>query len=288
MKFLIPISVVALWLLSSCIKNNPDPSWIRIEKWILKDNTELDEGELTQNFSDVYVTVDSKIIGFFELPVTLPLLLEGQHEIKLYPVIKNNGISATKKIYPHCQSYTTTVNLVKNETLTLNPETKYYSNSVFWIEDFENSSYQIDDNNSSTSGKFYKENDASILQYGNYYGHIQVTNTDSLWIGKTTPPLSLPKNGTEIYLEIDYMNTNSLLTGVNAITSSGVKDNPNIQLNKQASGQPKWKKIYIELKEIVSYSSNATNFEIYFKAIYDSELLTGDVYIDNIKIVYPQ
>jgi hypothetical protein len=47
-----------------------------------------------------------------------------------------------------------------------------------------------------------------------------------------------------------------------------------------------WKKIYIELKEIVSYSVNSTLFETYFRIELPESKSEGIVYIDNLKIVY--
>ena len=38
--------------------------------------------------------------GIFEVPFKIPILKSGSVSIKVYPVVKNNGISATKKIYP--------------------------------------------------------------------------------------------------------------------------------------------------------------------------------------------
>lgn len=286
MKIILQISSLFLLFLVSCVKNNPDPAWLEISAWTLTENLDIEEGELSHNFTDVYVYVDDKIVGIFEVPVKLPILKEGSHKITLYPVIRNNGISATKKIYPFCEPQVVYVNLVKNQTTSIQATTRYDDQSVFWIEDFENSTFQIDDSDPNSTGTLTKENDPTILKYGNFYGDIYVNSADSIWFGKTTPVMSLPKSGAEVYLEIDYMNTNTLLTGVNAITGSEVKDNPNIQLNAQDASDLKWKKIYIELKEIVSASVNATGFEHYFKSILDANLTEGHVYIDNIKIVY--
>lgn len=284
MKLIYLIGLV--YLLQGCIKNNPDPAWIEINSWTLAENLDVEEGELTQNFTDVYLTVDDKIIGFFELPIKIPLLQEGSHKLTLYPAIRNNGISATKKVYPFCKPYVITVNLEKNQTVTLSPTTQYYTETKFWIEDFENTTFNIDDSSPYSQTNMTKGSDPAILAYGNFYGAVTLNHTDSVWWGKTTPAMALPKNATEVYLEVDYHNTNSILTGVNAITNGSVNDNPNIQLNPQVESEVKWKKIYIELKEIVSYYVNADSYEIYFKSIIDASLDTGKVNIDNIKIVY--
>ena len=57
------------FILSSCIKNNPDPVWLEVHEWTLESNSELStlEGELTHNFTEAWVFVDDKIVGVFEL-----------------------------------------------------------------------------------------------------------------------------------------------------------------------------------------------------------------------------
>lgn len=285
MKFFTKIGLISLLFLSSCVKNNPDPSWIKIESWVLNENLDVEEGELSHSFTDVYVTVDDKLIGIFEVPVRLPLLEEGEHKISLYPVIRNNGISATKKIYPFCEPYTVTVNLKKNEVHTITPETRYYDGTEFWIEDFENTVFKIDDNNAYSTAKLVKSSDPAILRYGNYFGHVPLTAADSMWLGKT-PEMALPKSAAEVYLEIDYITGNSLLTGVYAISPNDLIDNPNIQLNPQDESQLQWKKIYIDLKEIVSSSVTATAFSHYFWAILDEGKSSSNIYLDNIKVVH--
>ena len=81
----------------------------------------------------------------------------------------------------------------------------------------------------------------------------------------TTSKLELPKNGAEVYLEIDYIINSDLLSGIIAYDlNNSTEKHPNIQLNKQKSNSKTWKKIYIDLKEIVSKSNNAIYFKNYF------------------------
>lgn len=275
---------LVLFITNSCVKNNADPSWIYINKWTLQANKTNLEGELTENVTDVYLLVDNQIIGYFELPIKIPLLMDGSKVITVYPAIHDNGISATKTTYPFLQPYSLTCNLVKNQTATINPVTKYYTNTKFWIEDFEDAGIKI-----QTSPDFppllTTGSDPSILKYGQRYGWVHLTKQDSIWMG-ATQKISLPQYGAEVYLEIDYMNTNSLLTGVNSYGTTAFQANPNIQLNAQDENSKKWKKIYINLKEIVSYSLNYNMFEQYLEAQLDAGKNSSDIYIDNIKIVH--
>ena len=286
MKFFLFIFLISIFL-SSCVKNNPDPAWIEVNKWTLESNPNAmyEEGELSQNITDACVFVDEKMMGIFEIPFKIPVLKSGGVNIKIYPVIRNNGISASKKIYPFLSYHEINTEIIQNKTLTINPKTHYNSNVKFWIEDFEDATIKIE-NDPISKVQIHSGDDPSVLKYGNFYGRVTLNASDSLWFGYTNGHLILPKGGKEVYLEIDYYNTNSLTTGLIAETSLDSKNNINIQLNKQDISTIQWKKIYIDLKELVSYSTSAEFFEISFQALYEAGLPKTDIYLDNIKLVY--
>lgn len=288
-------SLPIFFLLSSCVKNNPDPSWLEVLEWEVEANPNLtnEPASLHHNLTEAWVYVDNDLIGVFQVPFKIPLLLEGSKEVQIYPAMRNNGISATKKKYPFMEVYETTVDLVKNETVTISPVTRYKDETKFWIEDFEAPTFDIE--NSSTSlVTLQRVNDPSILVQsinGAYFGRISLDETNNVYSASTTAnsngTLNMPlPSGTDVYLEIDYYTTNNLVTGVLAINDNGVKDNPNVQINEQDPSTIKWKKIYIQLDEVVSLSTDATRFEISLNAILDSGDTYGEINIDNIKAVY--
>lgn len=284
-----------LLILSGCTKNNQDPAWVEISEWDLQSNPSSvnDPGVLSSNLSDAWIYMDGDLVGVFELPVKLPIIKDGAHTFKIYPAIKNNGISATKKIYPFVEPYEVIVELVQNEITNLMPTTRYYSNVKYWIEDFEDASLKLVDGPSSLAS-LQKISSSPILDpqlNGNSFGRISLDATNYFWVGSTIANnngqlnMNLPR-GREVYLEIDYHNTNQLTTGVLAINNDGsTTDNTYIRLNSQ-EGTIKWKKIYLDLREIVSVSTNANYFEFSFQSVLDTDESIGEVNIDNIKAVY--
>jgi len=282
------IFLFSAMVFSSCVKNNPKPAWLTLANWQVVANPSPfanDAGELTQNFTDAWVYVDGKLIGTFELPCTIPVLMSGNKEVRIYPTVRNNGISATKKIYPFCDAYKITLDLVEGQTYNLTPVTQYATATHFWIEDFEDFAVQLE-TDANSNATLVRENSSDIAISG-YYGHIHLNSTtDSLWQA-TTSSMVLPQGGAEVYMEIDYRNDNNLVTGVFAFSSSlGNSQHINIGFNPQPTATMVWKKIYIDLKEIVSYNSTADYYKQYFRALIDSGELQGDIYIDNIKVVY--
>ena len=114
---------------------------------------------------------------------------------------------------------------------------------------------------------------------------IIVSKNKPAWQGKTTTNSSLPQ-GKNIYLELDYLNTTNLLTGVYISNNSGISYNPNVTLNSQIKSNLKWKKVYIDLRQMVSYSINNSIFEQYFNVINNNSNDTSFVLLDNIKLIY--
>ena len=278
---------IITFLLGGCVKNEPAPVWLEIDKWSLEDNPLVDPGHLSHNFTDVWVYVDNKLLGVFELPCKVPVMMEGTNKsIRLYPTIRNNGISATKKIYPFVEPFEVYQDFVPGSTITLSPTTRYYSNCEFWLEDFESSSSKFNDDTESTA-QMTIENNSSIAISGKY-GQIMLNGSnDSLWLGIGSEIVQLPKGGEQVYLEIDYRNTINIEQGLTAVFSDGsISENPYGQMNKQDSGSLKWKKIYFDLKEIVSYYTASIGYKPTLKAFVSESTGSGEIQIDNIRLVY--
>lgn len=288
MKRFIPFLGI-LFLFVSCVKNNPDPSWLEVSAWQLNSNPDLigQQGELTENLSNAWVFVDNDFIGVFEVPFKIPLLMEGFKEIKLFPTILNNGISATKKIYPFVEPYTIVTELKKNEITHLDLTTQYKSITQFTILDFEDANLGFEDSPTSLCN-IVASNDPAIIQpfNGTSFGRVSLTQSLNTWVSATNLDLDYPGSGAEVYLEVDYHITENLLTGLLAVAPSGVTENPNIQLNEQDPSEVYWKKIYIDLKTIISGSPAASYFEHTFQATLGEGKTSAEINIDNLKVVH--
>lgn len=286
MKLILLFSPLVL-LLSTCIKNNPDPSWIKVTDWTLLPNSNYSgaEGQLTKNLSEAWLYVDDELVGVFQLPFKIPILKSGGVTIKLFPAIKNNGIAATKKVYPFMETYETSGVLIKNDTLTINPTTKYKDNLIFTIEDFEDINTNVVNDPNTSTANYILQN--SNLQWfnGNFYAHVDLNAVDSSWIAYTNWASYISK-GKEVYLEIDYRCTNSVTTGLLAVSPSGIVPNTHIRINAQQDNAAVWKKMYIDLREIVGASANSSYFEQTFEAYLDEGLTSSFIEIDNLKLIH--
>lgn len=282
------IFVLFTFILVSCAKEQPQVSWLKIDKWDLIHNPNADnyQGELSHDLSQVFVNMDGKSLGVFELPAKIPIIGEGTHDFVLIPGIINNGIGETKKRYPFAEQYKHPITLVLNDTVSITPTTKYFSSLKFLIEDFESPSMQVDVSAESTA-TIGRNDDPSILKWGSKYGEILLNEENSSISFVTTFGTVLPKLATEVYLEFDYLNTNSLLTSVISHGNGNYFVDPYILVQAQQENKAHWKHIYIDLKEIISYRQTTPINEVQFELKLDDIDASNFFYIDNIKLIYP-
>jgi hypothetical protein len=96
-KILLLFSVSLFFL--GCTKEDLTPSWLKIEPFTLTTDPSS-QGVNSHAITNVWLFMDSKSLGVFELPCVVPILDEGNHTFELIPGVKNNGISAKRIQYP--------------------------------------------------------------------------------------------------------------------------------------------------------------------------------------------
>lgn len=282
MRSILLLSGSICFILSGCIKNNPDPSWLEIKDFTVVANPELTEGELSMHgFTNGWVYINEKFIGTFELPCKIPVLITGQASVRVYPTVIKNGIAASKKLYPFTAPYETTIELVQNETVTINPVTNYIEGTNLIIEDFQGGAVKLIPGNDTQTNLLIES------EGGNSYGRVLLTSSAPYWSaymnkGGDNEAFSFPI-GSEIFLEFECNNTHRLKTSIIYGKLDGtITEQDNITVTTAKDG---WKKMYIELTEVIAYSGG---YAFWFGFKY--ELPEGEseatVLIDNIKIVY--
>lgn len=286
MKFFYALLIFLPLLITGCHEDTT-PCWVTIPS-IELETDEVLEGANSQGISDAWVYMDGTALGVFELPARIPVLAEGTHKFQIFAGIKNNGISATRVKYPFYDDYETELTLTKGSEITINPVVHYKTNLVFELkEDFEDTGIEFDaEAYSDTPMVFIDKTDyPEIVEYGQRCGGIFLTQTDSLFKAITSTYLDLPRNE-DVYIEFDYLNNNAISMGVIAQNSVDYNEHtPLVQMNAQDETEWKWKKIYIDLTEDVSYEIYATSYEIYLLAVIHSDLTEAKIYLDNIKVI---
>lgn len=274
-------------ILSSC-QEDITASWLKIDKIDLITNATT-EGINSHDITDAWVYMDNQPMGVFELPCEIPILDEGEHDFVIFAGIKSNGINSTRIRYPFYKPSEFTLSLIKGETVTYTPNVSYKSDLAFVArEDFEDTGIILgprDQYDTTNIEIISKNNYPDVVEYGDNCGKMTLTSLDSIIQVFTDLQTDIPQG--QIFMELDYMNTNTFAFGLITTTLSTVTTNsPFIQINSQDSDDLKWKKIYLDLTEYLNYLSNPLYFEYFIVGSLDSENSNAVVYLDNIKIVH--
>ena len=268
----------------SCEIINPEeeiPSYIHIDSFQLQINDSIKEGSSSHKITDAWVFIDDELLGTFELPVTLPVLNEGKHILKIRAGIKVNGIADTRDKYPFYDFFTENINLIRGATIEVNPVVEYFNTTVFeWIEDFNGVGISLEPkSNSDTTIK--NINASSLVFEGNGSGEIIMDSNMDFAEVFTSSDYQLPKNKTPVYLELNYKNNFVFTIGIYANNPTQSIQNNIIWINPSSE----WNKIYIDLTQHVSQEINALDFKIFF-GVLNSNNESPEIYLDNIKLLH--
>jgi len=208
MKKNLPANFLMVFILicfGSCEIINPAepvPSYLHFDNIVLQTDSAT-QGSASNKISDVWLYVDNEPLGAYELPVTIPVLKEGSHEIKVRAGVIVNGIAATRVYYPFYNFYITNVNLTSGVITNVSPVVNYYSGTFFSI-----TSFQIINN---TVNSFEGPTAAAYLDASHYLFECASDTT-----------LSLPTNTAPVYMELNYKTNTEFSVGVFAVTAQQV------------------------------------------------------------------
>jgi hypothetical protein len=99
----------------------------------------------------------------------------------------------------------------------------------------------------------------------------------------TSQLFTLPKSAKPVYVEINYNTNNSMAIGIEPIVGTGTTDIDNTVI-KASNGV--WKKMYVNLTEIVTQQGSSTQFRFIITINKDEGVTTVENYFDNFKVVY--
>ena len=274
-------------LLTACELLNPEepiPSYIYIESFEL--DTESFQGSSSEKITEAWLTVDEEFLGAYRLPISIPILKEGEVEIKLEAGIKDNGITATPEIYPFYAPYRTIVNLKPTETVEIRPRTTYLDGIDFaMVENFEQGfqffTYDLDGNENTNiiaSG-------AEIFE-GGKSGRILLTPENPIIevatdISRTFKDVT--KDGIYVYLELNYKTEAEIAFGLLG-TSEGITT-PEKLYEPILFKKDEWNKVYINLTSMI-FSLDADEYQVAILSQLPDGMEEARIWLDNIKLIH--
>jgi hypothetical protein len=275
-----------VFTINACDTFNPEneiPSYLHINKINFSTDFPV-EGSSSHKITDAWIYIDDQKIGVFELPTTVPILLSGQHNLKVFAGVKMNGISATHIDYPFYEVFSKTVNLELTKVDTIEPSVNYYSTVKFpLLESFEDVGVKFEKLSGSDTN-IVRVSDPSLVFEGAYSGAIFLDSQKQLArIGsQQSSLLMLPKNSKPVFLEMNYKNNQHFNIGIVASYGTFTDESTIITINPSEN----WNKIYINLTESINKFPSAFGYYLVITALKDPALSNSSIFLDNLKIVH--
>ncbi len=287
--------ILFIGFISSCqLIDKPEkiPAFIHIEEISFLISNSL-EGTQSEKITDAWIYVDGNLEGIYELPATLPLHYEGNHDISIYAGIKKNGISADREKYPFYTSYAKNVNLVPDSIVEINPVVNYENDLYMWIEDFEdpqakfspfiNSDADITIINSPSNEVFEGKSGAINMNASNYYCELR---TDVLDFNNFPTNLNIPA-----YIEMNYSCNFPFAVGILHKDASvpAYQKQPIITLFPTSTDSIEtWNKTYLFISDATNFYTSASEFDLYIAVSNSQGNDNIKIRLDNIKVIYRQ
>ena len=280
LSLLLSLFVSFFW---GCNKEEPIPSYIYIPSFTVE--AQPDFGTSTSKITEAWVYANNDLLGVFPIPATVPILATGETDIRIFPGIHEAGILARPTIYPFYEPIIMNHVLTAGKIDTLPLVTQYLSSDK--IELALNITFDIGnvltDDLDEDSATF-----VTIVPEGaeGAGGLLLVTDTSSnLSVGNNSL-FSLPANGSQVYIEMEYHNDTKFSVWMRGHQSTGQGDiRPISTINEQED----WNKIYIPLTSFLQTNKWFDYQFVLNLKLTDDEIANGKteakVYIDNIKLL---
>lgn len=283
---MLPLALVALFGCNKADDTSLIPSYISIEK--ISINVNSGQGTAAEQITDVWVYANQKYIGTFELPAKVPLLLEGETDIRLMPGIKLNGISSTRTYYPFFNAIQRNINLVRDSVYDFGKASTQYRNNLefAWMEDFESADPSIDTTLKSNVALVRTSDPNMRFNYpgegGDYSGYVRLTSDTAIFEAMTKEKYEFPAAGSEVFLEMNYKGDNEFVVGVKYLTMGLSVQRPLLYVK----ASPEWNKIYVNLTVPKFDTPSADDFQIFIGAKTDQGDTEGYLLFDNFKLIH--
>ncbi len=275
--------VIWMVVLVSCDKEEPIPSYVYIDQFDV--NAQSEFGTSSSKITEAWVYANGDLLGVFPMPAVVPILEEGDTELKIFAGIHDAGILGRPRIYPFYEPVVMTRHLVRGQIDTLALTTTYLSPQKIKLEmniTFDLGNVMTDDIDEDTS-TFLTLFPEGVEGEG---GLMVVTDSTPKLVVGTNEFVPLPATGSEIYLEMEYHNDIPFSIWLGGHPSATVRE---IQPLSSLNPKMTWNKIYIPLRDLVQ-QTQWSDYQLVFSVdLTEAQIAAGTkkgtVAVDNIKIV---
>lgn len=289
--YILGLCIVGGLFITSCKTDDMTiPSFIEVKAFKVEDNpgnsVSRYEGCFTSDINTVEITVQgngvNELVGVFELPCRVPVLLTGQYDVVLKPAIKLNGISGTRSSYPfYTDAVVKNVNFVPDSIVTLDTQVVHYANYTrfVWEEYCEhwvvNPFLPVGD----TTVHIVRGNDTVCSDDGCAAIYMSPSQDSLVFTRKDSCIVNV---NDALILEMDYWTNVPLEVGMHAKNSSGSTESTYYAITLHPNEG--WQKIYIQLGRLWGNTFNYYNtFKLVFR-VTNPDNIEAKTYMDNFKL----
>lgn len=279
--------ILRLFLLSSlflaCKKSEDVPTYIDIPAVTLS-ATDLQGGN-TSKITDVWVSVNDRSMGSWELPARVPVLGDGERTISVTAAIKRNGAYDDRLRYPYYTTWRGPVELVPGTSRTVAPVVTYEPVASFWLERFNDAGtlFTVSESSDTTLLVYTAAEHPEVVLDGTSCGGF-VLETGRERMSLFTEQDFAPTVGAS-FVELDYSTDVNLTIGLVYVRDGLERSEPWVVLVPTVpEGGLRWNKVYIDLSEFFN-TAGITGRDIYISAQLPAGQSTAHVYMDNVKLV---
>ena len=290
------IWVIAILFLCSCqVFDRPEkvPSFIHIDHFDFS-ITHSSQGSSSNKITDAWVYMDGNLEGVYELPSTIPLHYEGNHRLKIYPGIKQNGIAGDRTKYDFYKAYELDITLFPDSIIPVHPSTEYEDQLFFWIENFEDPQSRFTTYTISDTSLEITNQPQEILFDGSNIGEISLNSSQEVFEMRTDELdfNQFPKNiNIPAYIEMNYANNYPFTVGIlHKDDFLPYMRQPLITLTPTHYSQDSvvWNKTYLYIPDATNFYPSATSFDLYIGILNSDYSDDVKVRLDNIKVIFRQ
>jgi hypothetical protein len=295
MRNLLIVSLLLVLGFQACERNADIPVYLRIDDFRIETDFET-EGSASSKITTVWIELNGKEIGAYELPIVAPVIASGPTVVRITPGINLNGQLALRNQYEFYEPLIQNLDLSPGSEVRMKtgnnlfPVTGYDEDfaDIIKLENFEGAGVNFEPTPLSDTTLLVTEDENEIFseeglnEVNTKSGKVIIPRGNALAEFQSINSYDLPRFNRNVYLEVNYKCEVPILFGVIVDEGFQVTKAPVVT----ALPRDEWNKIYINLVTEVSAYPNAIDYKIFFGAINTDPNSTPTFYIDNLKIVY--
>lgn len=297
MKFLpAPFLISSIFLGFSCNREELKadiPAYVHVEALNLTTDL-VSDGSAAHKITTIWVEINGKSLGAYELPATFPVIASGPTEIRLDAGINENGVSSTRTLYPFYEAFETTIDLQALDTVVVRddqnqmPSVTYRSfTTVEILEDFDGVGLNMEISPKSDT-LLYRTNDSTDIftwedELNDFSGIAYLADKNMLFEIRTEEEITNLPKGAPVFLELNYKCDLAFVAGmyINSASQGEIQAS-----TARINPSEEWNKIYINLYSEVNGYPNVLGYKVFLGAINFEGRGPKTLYLDNIKLLY--